>query len=91
MTRIVRHVFISGRVQGVCFRHYTRKTAQAYGVDGWVRNLTDGRVEALFSGEKEGVEATLAWCHEGPEIARVDAVEVQEEAPSYSETGFKIR
>lgn len=91
MSRIRRHLWISGRVQGVCFRYYTRRTALANRVVGWVRNLPDGRVEALFEGEKAAVEATVAWCHQGPETARVNQVEIKEEEISQPCTDFSIR
>ncbi len=91
MNRIRRHLLISGRVQGVCFRHYTRQTALARGVDGWVRNLPDGRVEAVIEGEEPAVKATIEWCRQGPDMARVDKVEVEEETVDNELTGFSIR
>lgn len=84
------HVWISGRVQGVCFRAYTSDEAAAVGVAGWVRNTFDGRVEAAFEGKKMAVEAMLAWCREGPPAARVSAVEVTWEEPR-GEHGFQVR
>ena len=69
------HVLISGRVQVVFFRAATRDEARARGLKGWVRNLPDGRVEALFQGDKRALEAMLAWCHLGPPHAYVDRVE----------------
>lgn len=68
-------VFVSGRVQGVFFRDSTRQKAVETGVAGWVRNLPDGRVEAVFEGPREAVEAMLRWCARGPPLARVDDVE----------------
>jgi len=70
------HVLIEGRVQGVFFRAATRDEARALGLAGWVRNLADGRVEALFEGDKPVVEIMLAWCHKGPPYAYVDHVEI---------------
>jgi acylphosphatase len=70
------HVVISGRVQGVAFRIATVEEAQRLGLDGWVRNLRDGRVEALVEGERPKVEALVAWCHHGPPPARVMDVQV---------------
>lgn len=84
------HVFIAGKVQGVFFRATTREKARDLGVSGWVRNLEDGRVEAVFEGEPEAVEEMLEFCHEGPEAARVEEVEVQEEEPEGLE-GFSVR
>jgi len=70
------HVFISGWVQGVFFRLKTQELAQRFGVTGWVRNLRDGRVEAVFEGEEEAVERLVSWCHQGPPGALVEDVEV---------------
>jgi len=73
------HVWITGRVQGVFFRAYTRDAAQLIGVTGWVRNLPDGRVEAILEGEADKVEKMIEWCREGSPMSRVDRVEVLEE------------
>lgn len=67
-------VLISGRVQGVFFRAHTRDEARAMGLKGWVRNLPDGRVAAVFEGERRLIEIMLAWCHQGPPYAAVDEV-----------------
>jgi len=85
------HVFIEGRVQGVFFRDYTRRKARSLGVVGWVRNLEDGRVEALFEGEEEKVEEMIKWCHKGPPYARVEKVEVIYEEPKGDMEDFIIR
>lgn len=86
-----KHVFVSGKVQGVYFRDTTRKTAAEHGVTGWVRNLPDGRVEAVFEGDEEAVEAMVDFCHEGSPAARVDDVEV-ENAPERGPFGeFEVR
>jgi acylphosphatase len=66
------HIFISGRVQGVAFRHYTVKTARFLKLGGWVRNLGDGRVEAVIEGDDAPVDAMLAWCEKGPPPGRCD-------------------
>ena len=84
------HVYVSGRVQGVYFRATTRETARQYDVDGWVRNLDDGRVEAVFEGPQPDVEAMVEFCHEGSEMARVDDVDVSYEEPQ-GEGEFRIR
>lgn len=74
------HVWIRGRVQGVFFRAYTRDAAIQTGVTGWVRNLPDGRVEAVFEGDAEKVERMLDWCRrEGSPLSRVENVEEREE------------
>jgi acylphosphatase len=88
--RIRRRVWVSGRVQGVAFRASAQRRARAAGVDGWVRNLADGRVEAVFEGAPAAVAACLAWCREGPSHAQVERVEVREEAPEGA-SGFELR
>ena len=84
------HVFVSGKVQGVYYRANTRDTARERGVDGWVKNLEDGRVEAVFEGSEEDVEGMVEWCHTGSPRAEVDDVEVEYEDPEGLE-GFRIR
>ncbi|MFC4407676.1 acylphosphatase [Haloarchaeobius iranensis] len=84
------HVFVTGRVQGVYYRANTRDTAGEYGVDGWVRNLDDGRVEAVFEGPEDAVAAMVEWCHEGSPAADVEDVAAEYEAPQ-GEEGFHIR
>jgi acylphosphatase len=79
--RIRRRVLVSGRVQGVAFRAAARAQAHAGGVTGWVRNLADGRVEAVFEGDPAAVAALVAWCHGGPSLAHVDRVDLLDEAP----------
>jgi acylphosphatase len=83
-------VWVSGRVHGVWFRESCREQAVLHGVAGWVRNLADGRVEAVFEGEAAAVDALVAWCHEGPPRARVSAVERLDELPA-AEAGFRVR
>ena len=70
------HVIISGRVQGVFFRVETQRAAERFGVLGWVRNRPDGTVEAVFEGGQQAVDAVLAWCKEGPNLAVVDHVDL---------------
>jgi len=72
-------VLISGHVQGVFFRATCAARARSLGLGGSVRNLPDGRVEAVFEGPSEDVEAMVAWCRTGPEYARVDELEIHEE------------
>lgn len=90
MTVIRRRVFISGIVQGVFFRASTRNAAQQVGVDGWVRNLPDGRVEAVFQGPPDKVGAAIQWCRKGPPGSRVERVEILEEEPSGQLMGFDV-
>ncbi len=89
--KVRAHVFISGRVQGVFFRDSTRRMAHRLGVTGWVKNLPDGRVEAVFEGDEEAVKKIVEWCHEGPPAARVDRVEVHYEPFTGEFETFKIR
>ena len=72
-------LIIKGIVQGVNFRYYTQREARKYGVTGWVRNLPDGSVAALFEGEEEDVEAMIQWCRHGPPGARVTKLIAQPE------------
>jgi acylphosphatase len=81
---------VSGRVQGVWFRESCREEAIVRGVAGWVRNLADGRVEAVFEGDPAAVDALVAWCHDGPRRARVRDVERLDELPA-AESGFAVR
>lgn len=86
--RTVR-VKISGRVQGVFFRASCARLADDLGLSGWVRNLPEGDLEAVFQGPDPAVERILAWCREGPRQARVDAVDVRPEPP-LGQTGFLV-
>lgn len=90
MDRVRAHVFIDGRVQGVNFRAYTCDQARGAGADGWVRNLDDGRVEAVFEGPRPVVQRLVSWCYSGPSSARVDHVEITWEQPIDQEEGFRI-
>lgn len=83
------HTLISGRVQGVNYRYYTRQQAQKLGVNGWVKNLHDGRVEAFFEGNPETVEKMVKWCEKGSPSAVVNEVLTQEKIPQNLQD-FKI-
>lgn len=85
------HVYVSGRVQGVYFREYTRREAHKVGVTGWVRNLWDGRVEAIFEGPRQAVEHMVRWCHRGSPRAYVEHVEVHYESCTGEFTTFTVR
>jgi acylphosphatase len=85
------HVVVSGRVQGVGFRHAARRRARELGLSGWVRNLPDGRVEAVAEGPGEQVEEFLRFLGRGPEGARVTALEVEDEEPRGEEGYFEVR
>jgi acylphosphatase len=84
-----KRVFVSGWVQGVFYRDSCRLEAQRRGVAGMVRNLPDGRVEAVFEGAPDAVDAVVSWARRGPRGASVDSVEVQDEPPE-GLTGFDV-
>jgi acylphosphatase len=85
------HVWISGEVQGVFFRSSVRSQAILHEVRGWVRNLPDGRVEAVFEGHKSNVDEIVEYCREGPDVSSVDRIEVKEEKPTGRFADFQIR
>ncbi|MCL4499645.1 MAG: acylphosphatase [Chloroflexi bacterium] len=89
MTKRAR-VIVSGRVQGVYFRAFTRQAAEERGVAGWVRNLPDGRVEAAFEGAPEAVEDMIEWAREGSPSSVVTVVAVEYEKP-VGESSFTVR
>jgi acylphosphatase len=86
-----RRVVVRGEVQGVFFRDSARRQARSRGVGGWVRNCSDGSLEAVFEGPAHDVEALVEWCRSGPPRARVSDVEVVEEEPRGGDTGFEVR
>jgi len=90
MAKVRAHLYISGRVQGVFFRDHTRRKALSLGVNGFVKNLWDGRVEVVIEGEEEAVEELINWCHKGPPLAKVEKVEVAYEPYVGEFDGFKI-
>ncbi|MBD3155333.1 MAG: acylphosphatase [Candidatus Aenigmarchaeota archaeon] len=84
------HVYISGRVQGVGFRAFTKRSARDLGLKGWVRNLPDGRVETIVEGRKKGVERFIKILKEGPNGSRVEDVDIKKEDYKDSFSDFKI-
>ncbi len=90
MARICLHGYVSGKVQGVYFRQSTQDEADRLELDGWVRNLSDGRVEVLVEGEEGVVREFAAWLEQGPADARVTGVELQDQ-PLQGITGFIVR
>ncbi|MEK1942599.1 MAG: acylphosphatase [Pseudomonas sp.] len=90
MARICLHGYVSGKVQGVFFRQSTETEATRLDLDGWVRNLADGRVEVLVEGEEEAVRELAAWLQTGPKKAKVAAVELHEH-PVQGIAGFIVR
>lgn len=86
-----KKVIISGKVQGVYYRLETQKAARQAGVAGYVKNLANGSVEAVFQGNQEAVDQMVAWCHQGPPAARVDQVVVDTPPSDTAFTGFEVR
>jgi acylphosphatase len=85
------HVYVSGDVQGVFFRDSTREKAEQLGLSGWVKNLPDGRVEALFEGPPDKVREMVQWCEQGPRHAAVEDVHVEFDAAREDLSGFEVR
>lgn len=88
--RVARRFMVSGRVQGVGFRYFTQDTARREGVTGWVRNLPDGRVEALAEGDAEALTRLERALRTGPRGARVDRLYVDDEDPTGKYTTFSV-
>jgi acylphosphatase len=88
---VTRRYLIGGRVQGVGFRFFTEAAATREGLDGWVRNLPDGRVEIEVAGDADAIARFDRTVRNGPSGARVSHVQVDETVPSHSQTGFSIR
>ena len=85
------HVRISGQVQGVFFRDSTRQKAEELGLAGWVKNLSDGSVEAVFEGPSDKVREMVSWCEEGPRNASVEDVDSDFETSGGDLQGFEVR
>lgn len=85
------HVFVSGQVQGVGYRQATCNEAVRLGLTGWVRNLSDGRVEAVFIGPRDLQETMLAWCKVGPDFSNVTSIEADFEDVTEKLNRFEIR
>lgn len=91
MTAKVRaHIFVTGKVQGVYYRQNTMETAKAHGVTGWVRNLPDGRVEAVLEGDESGVKNVIEWCKVGPPKAQVEKVDMKFESYTGKVSEFTV-
>lgn len=89
--RVRAELLISGRVQGVFFRSNTRRRANSLGIEGYVRNRSDGRVEAVFEGKEKDVKKLVTWCYEGPSSARVESVDLEWYEPTGEFSGFSVR
>lgn len=90
MKKVRAHIVVDGRVQGVCFRLDTRRAALKRKVTGWVKNLPDGRVEAVLEGNETDVKSMLKWCEKGPPLARVSNVSLTWEPYTGELDGFDI-
>jgi acylphosphatase len=90
METVQAHLFIAGRVQGVFYRAFTRDLAERLGLKGWVRNLYDGRVEAVFEGSRQLVEQAVRECGRGPRGSAVTRIDIAWEEPSGEQRGFHI-
>lgn len=90
-TKVRAHVFVSGWVQAVFFRSETRREARKRGVEGWVRNLRDGRVEAVFEGDEDVVKELIEFCRQGPPSARVTHLDVKWENYTGEFKDFRVR
>lgn len=91
MNDIRVHLIVSGRVQGVFFRHNTMKKAVELGLKGWVMNLPDGNVETVFEGIPQQVHEMIRWCHMGPTFADVKNVQEEWEEPTGEFSSFDLR
>jgi acylphosphatase len=87
---VKKHIYITGRVQGVGFRHFTRKNAERLGVNGWVKNLQDGRVEAVFQGSEDKVMELIERCKDGPISGYVKDIEVRDSEESKDHKSFEV-
>mgnify|MGYP006101828657 CR=1 FL=1 len=85
------HIFVTGRVQGVFFRQSTRVMAIKNNVNGWVRNLDDGRVEIVAEGETQNIDNLVTWCKTGPANSRVDEFKLIEEIHDDKFENFEVR
>jgi len=85
------HLFISGRVQGVFFRARTKEKAEQLRLNGWVKNLHDGRVEALFEGDTDAITHMIDWCKKGPLLSSVTRVDIIEEPFTGDFSSFSIQ
>jgi acylphosphatase len=84
------HVFIKGKVQGVFYRVWVRTQAERLGLTGWVKNLSDGRVEAVFEGPKDKIEEIITKCKIGPSVAGVKQIDIKWEKATKEYAGFEI-
>lgn len=88
--KVRAHVYISGEVQGIGFRGFLERLANSKGITGWVRNLDDGRVEAIFEGDEEKVKYVLERCHRGPPFSKVNEIKINWEPYKSEFSSFEI-
>ncbi len=91
MEKARAHLFIDGRVQGVFYRGFAEDLAYSLGLNGWVKNLRDGRVEAVFEGDKKVIEEAIKQCYTGPPASRVTDIDVRWESYTGEEQGFSVK
>lgn len=89
-SKVRAHIFVSGKVQGVFLKYNTQYKARKLGICGWVWNLPDGRIEAVFEGEKTQIEKIIEWLRKGPIFTKVEKVEVKWEKPKNEFKDFRI-
>jgi acylphosphatase len=90
MDSLRAHVYIEGRVQGVFYREWTKAKAEDLGLTGWVKNLEDGKVEAVFEGEKKKLEEMLAECKKGSRLSKVKHIDIIWETATREFSGFSV-
>lgn len=90
MSKLRVHIFVTGKVQGVFFRQALKVMSKKNNVFGWVRNLKDGRVEAILEGEDVDVSHVVEWCHAGPANARVEDIDIKNEKFSGEYKKFEV-
>jgi len=89
--KVRAHILVLGRVQGVFFRENTQRKAKKLGVNGWIKNLSDGKVEAVFEGDKKSVGKIISWAKRGPILARVEGIDIEWQEYIEEFTEFEIR
>jgi acylphosphatase len=85
------HILVSGRVRGVFFRENTQRKAKKLGINGWIKNLSGGKVEAVFEGDKKSVEKIVKWAKKGPILAKVENIDIEWQEYFGEFTAFEIR
>jgi len=85
------HIIVSGRVQGVFFRYNTKNKADKLKINGFIKNLPDGRVEIVAKGNEEDIKRFLEWCKKGPVLVNVKDIEFIDDNPEIGFKGFEIR